>query len=242
MTALWPLLAAGFGVAFVHAALPTHWLPFVLAGRAQGWRPSRTLGITALAGGGHVLFTVLLGVLAAAAGMAVERWLTDVFPWIAGGLLIAFGLHYLVRQARGQGHGHRHFAVRDPDHGHGHADHAHPHDHSHDHSHSAAPVRAPVASPSSDRTVALGLLAALTFSPCEGFLPVFLAGARHGWLGYLALSVTLALATLLGMLLFTGLALRGMQYLNSETLERHENAIVGGLLLTMGLGIWIFDW
>ena len=31
------LLGAGFVTAFLHAALPTHWLPFVLVGKAQRW-------------------------------------------------------------------------------------------------------------------------------------------------------------------------------------------------------------
>ena len=34
------LLGGGFATAFLHAALPTHWLPFVLVGRAQ--RSSRS--------------------------------------------------------------------------------------------------------------------------------------------------------------------------------------------------------
>ena len=29
--------ATGFAVSFVHSILPTHWLPFVLAARAQKW-------------------------------------------------------------------------------------------------------------------------------------------------------------------------------------------------------------
>ena len=43
------LLGGGFAAAFLHAALPTHWLPFVLVGRAQSWRTSRTLGAVVLA-------------------------------------------------------------------------------------------------------------------------------------------------------------------------------------------------
>jgi len=34
-TVLTTILITGFGVAFFHAAIPTHWLPFVLAARAQ---------------------------------------------------------------------------------------------------------------------------------------------------------------------------------------------------------------
>ena len=41
------LLGGGFVAAFLHAALPTHWLPFTLVGRAQGWRASRVLAVVA---------------------------------------------------------------------------------------------------------------------------------------------------------------------------------------------------
>ena len=44
------LLGGGFVAAFLHAALPTHWLPFTLVGRAQGWRPSRILMAVTAAG------------------------------------------------------------------------------------------------------------------------------------------------------------------------------------------------
>lgn len=93
----------------------------------------------------------------------------------------------------------------------------------------------------SDRAVIMGLLAMLTFSPCEGFLPFFVAGSRQGWSGYLWLSATLAAATLLGMLAFTWLTLRGLRKLKLDALERYENAIVGALLVVIGVAIWTFE-
>ena len=50
----------GFTVAFLHAAIPTHWLPFVVAARAQHWNSAKTLVVTGIAGSGHVLFTTAL--------------------------------------------------------------------------------------------------------------------------------------------------------------------------------------
>ena len=46
----------GFGIAFFHAAIPTHWLPFVLTARAQRWNRSKTLIITAHGGDRTCLF------------------------------------------------------------------------------------------------------------------------------------------------------------------------------------------
>ena len=39
------IVALGFGVAFLHAAIPTHWLPFALTARGQGWSLGKTLGL-----------------------------------------------------------------------------------------------------------------------------------------------------------------------------------------------------
>ena len=89
--------ATGFVIAFLHAAIPTHWLPFVLVGRAQGWSGKKTLGVAALAGGGHIASTVVLGLLLTLAGMALHE---EFGPWLAraaGLLLIGVGVYYLRR-------------------------------------------------------------------------------------------------------------------------------------------------
>lgn len=107
------IATTGFIVAFAHAAIPTHWLPFVLAGRGQRWSKAKTLMVVALCGSGHVLFTTLLGVLVVWLGIETSKWTGTVFPWIAGGALILFGLYYFVRQMRDGGHGHSHSDHRD---------------------------------------------------------------------------------------------------------------------------------
>ena len=71
-TVLTTIAFTGFTVAFFHAAIPTHWLPFVAAGRAQRWTHTKTLLITALAGTGHVLATALLGSIVTILGVALS--------------------------------------------------------------------------------------------------------------------------------------------------------------------------
>lgn len=102
-----PIVVSGLLVAFFHAALPTHWLPFVLVGRGQGWGAGKTLTIAAGAGVGHTLSTMLLGLLLTGAGIALEQKFGGLSPWIVGGLLISLGLFYLLRQALRR-HGHTH--------------------------------------------------------------------------------------------------------------------------------------
>ncbi|MGZ8363023.1 MAG: hypothetical protein ACXW3D_04105 [Caulobacteraceae bacterium] len=91
------ILATGFGVVFLHAALPTHWLPFALVGRAQGWTARRTLSVAALAGAGHILFTVVLGAAIVALGRVLDQRYSGVLELLTGALLICLGLYYLLR-------------------------------------------------------------------------------------------------------------------------------------------------
>jgi nickel/cobalt exporter len=93
----------------------------------------------------------------------------------------------------------------------------------------------------SDRAVIVGLLALLTFSPCEGFLPVYLTGIRYGWAGFALLSVVLALATVTGMVIFTWLTLTGLERLKLEAVERVESGILGAVLCTLGLAVMVFE-
>lgn len=96
-TLLAPLLWGGFVAAFLHAALPTHWLPFVLVGRAQAWRARMTLGAAAMAGVVHVISTAMVGGLIVAAGLALEERLAGVLPWMAAAMMFGFGGWYLWR-------------------------------------------------------------------------------------------------------------------------------------------------
>ena len=98
-TAFFSIVAAGFVVAFLHAATPTHWLPFVLVGRAQGWSRRRPLGVTAMAGLSHSLFTATLGLAVTAVGLMIEPQLGRLFPRVVGGALVLLGLFYLLRHS-----------------------------------------------------------------------------------------------------------------------------------------------
>ena len=91
------LLGGGFVAAALHAALPTHWLPFVLVGRAQGWGMRKVSGAVILAALAHVLTTALVWGVVAVAGVALDRWVHGVLPHLSSALLFLFGAFYLAR-------------------------------------------------------------------------------------------------------------------------------------------------
>jgi ABC-type nickel/cobalt efflux system permease component RcnA len=230
----------GFGVAFFHAAIPTHWLPFVLTARVQGWNASKTIAVTALAGTGHVLVTAALGLAITLFGTALSETVGAWFPRIAGGALLLFGAYYLVRQMLGKGHVHFHYPhehLHEPGH-----DHAHGHGHEHqsaddegDRGHGCQ------AHPTSDRAAILSLLAFLTFSPCEGFVPFYVSGIRYGWGGFAVLTAVLSVATVAGMVLFTSLTLAGLSKIKLGVLEKYESVLMGILLCVVGVLIIVFE-
>ena len=91
------LVGGGFIAAALHAALPTHWLPFVLVGRAQGWGMKRVACTVIMAATAHIIVTALFGALVAVAGVALDRWLHGVLPHVSAVLLFLFGAFYLAR-------------------------------------------------------------------------------------------------------------------------------------------------
>ena len=224
----------GFGIAFFHAAIPTHWLPFVLTARVQRWTHTRTLLITAFAGTGHVLFTAFLGLLLTLFGFALHERIGQWFPRIAGSALILFGIFYVSRQILSGGHLHTHLIGGHP--------HAGPEDrHGHEHIDLSSSAGHTVPPPMSDRVAITSLLALLTFSPCEAFLPIYVSGIRYGWMGFALLTAILSVATVAGMIVFTWLTLSGMRRISLRQLEKYELGLMGALLCLVGILIILFE-
>jgi hypothetical protein len=204
-TLLLSVLGGGFATAFLHAALPTHWLPFVLVGRAQRWSLGRVLAAVALAGAAHIATTALMGGLIVLAGLALDRWIAGVLPYLSAILLLVFGAFYLGRAViRGPQ------TAGDPQTG----------------------LSEPVVS---HAAAFLGLVTVMAISPGEVLLPFYLSQARDGLAVLAALTVVFAVGTILGMTLFTLLARAGWSVLRLERWARYEGAVLGLALIAIGL-------
>jgi ABC-type nickel/cobalt efflux system permease component RcnA len=228
--------ATGFSVAFFHAAIPTHWLPFVLVARERNWSRGKTLAVTALAGLGHVGLTSLLGLGIAWFGFQLEEKM-EAFPWVAGGLLFIFAVFYGWRQISGHGICHHH-----PPGGQHHAS-----EHcgeEKEHSHWQEELKAsPLVSERTGEWAAIsGLFVMLTLSPCEGFLGIYLSAVQFGWLGFFVLSAILAVATLAGMTLFTWLALLGFSRVRLKSFERYEAGLLSGVFGVLAVLIVLIEY
>lgn len=199
------LLGAGFVTAFLHAALPTHWLPFVLVGRGQRWTLPQVLTAVATAGLAHIVSTALIGTLIVAAGLAMDQWISGMLPLASAGLLFLFGGHYLLRAV-----------LRAP-------------------VMAGGPALALSEPTVSHGAAFWGLVAMLAVSPGEVLLPIYLSQATQGPMVLAALTLSFATGTILGMGLFTGLARAGWSVLRLERWARYESIILGVALILIGL-------
>jgi nickel/cobalt transporter (NicO) family protein len=112
------LTAAAASIGFIHTVLgPDHYIPFIVIAKARKWSMFKTGWVTFLCGIGHILSSVVLGIIGIALGIAVTRIQTlESFRGnIAGWLLIAFGLIYFawgLRRAFRKTHSHLHVEER----------------------------------------------------------------------------------------------------------------------------------
>jgi ABC-type nickel/cobalt efflux system permease component RcnA len=202
-----PILGTGLFIAVLHSMIPTHWLPFVMASRTQRWSWSKTQSILLIAGFGHVIMTTLLGAIIFALGLGVYHRLQPYFILIAAGSIASYGALQIYQHRKGQRHSHC--------------------EHTHEHHHSDELKKT-----SGDGWAILSLLALLTFSPCESFLPVYLSAVSYGWMGFVLLSLVLASGTLLTMLSFAWISTKSISEKKLNWLEDNEKLIVGiGLLV-----------
>ncbi|MFT3782433.1 MAG: hypothetical protein QM790_10505 [Nibricoccus sp.] len=232
------LAATGFTMAFFHAAIPTHWLPFVLVGRARAWSRSKVMAVTIAAGFGHVLLTSLLGLVVTVVGFKVYDRFGPYFPWVVGGILLAMAIYYFWRQWKGGGICHH----SPPGGQHQPSEHCGQEDeqeHSHwDHELHESPL---VVKEKGDWAAINGLFVMLTLSPCEGFLPVYLSAVKLGWPGYFLLSGILAVAALAAMTLLTWLTLVGLDRFRIKNFERYEAGLLGILFLILGVLVVVLE-
>lgn len=211
-----PILVTGLLVAVLHAAIPTHWLPFVLASKSQKWSWSKTSSILLIAGLGHIIMTTFLGALLFVLGLGVYHQIEKYFLAVACGSIFSFGFYQIYQYKNGHKHSHC--------------------DHTHEHHHSDEIKKA-----SKDGWAILSLLSLLTFSPCESFLPIYLTSIKYGWQGFILLSLVLAVGTLGTMFGFTWISTKTMNKYKMDWIEDHEKLIIGVGLIILAILVYLIE-
>ncbi len=225
------LLLTAASLGFFHTMLgPDHYLPFIVMAKAGRWSMRKAAFITFCCGIGHVLSSVLLGVIGVAFGIAVKN-LVELESYrgnLAAWALIAFGLIYTMWGIRR--------AIRNKPHQHLHV-HKNGQGHEHDHSHNSDHVHAHVAEGSRSLTPWV-LFVIFVFGPCEPLIPLLMYPAAQGSLwGLAAVTAVFGAVTLTTMMVIVLISAFGISILPLSRLERYAHALAGATICICGMSI-----
>lgn len=245
-TSIWLLTGLAAWTGFIHTLLgPDHYVPFVAMSRIGNWSNRKTIIITFLCGLGHVLSSVVLGLIGIAIGAMVSNLelIESHRGEIAGWLLLGFGLAYTlwgIRTAiRNRPHSHVHVHDDGTVHSHGHThqgEHLHPH---------VAPYAANDAAAPNASEQRVGsatpwiLFTIFLFGPCEPLIPLLMvpAAALGHWSGVLLVSSVFAVVTIATMITLVMLARTALRPQLLARFGRYSHVFAGLTIFACGLAI-----
>lgn len=222
--------AASIGL--VHTILgPDHYLPFVMMGKVRGWSLAKTSWITLLCGGGHVLSSVIIGLLGVYLGAEVlklemlEAYRGNIAAW----LLIGFGFAYFLWGI--------HKAIKNKKHSHIHL-HGDGLLHDHNHSHTSEHAHVHDQKSSSNDITPWILFTIFVLGPCESLIPILMyPAAKSSIMGMFVVVGVFSLTTVATMVSVVVLSTWGIGMARLGKLERYTHAIAGGTICFSGLAI-----
>ncbi|OFY62988.1 MAG: hypothetical protein A2V64_00055 [Bacteroidetes bacterium RBG_13_43_22] len=224
------LSATAVSIGFVHTILgPDHYLPFIVLSEAKKWTLRKTMFITFLCGLGHVLSSVVLGLVGIAVGISVNKLVTiESFRGnIAAWLFIAFGLVYMVISIRNliknRKHSHAHFHIGGESHDH---EHAHKVEHTHVHENDVV------------KTTPWVLFLIFVFGPCEPLIPILMyPAAQNNIQGAVFVSLLFSAVTIATMMSVVMVFKLGFSRVDLKPVEKYNNLIAGTMIFLSGMAI-----
>jgi len=225
------LLLTTASIAFLHTILgPDHYIVFTAMGKARKWSLSRTLRITLYCGIGHVLGSVVVGVIGLLLGaqLASLVQIESVRGNLAGWALLAFGLMYFAwgLSRAGRNRSHRHV------HSHGDVVHDHEHDHHNEHTHVHDQAARHSITP-------WAIFIIFVFGPCEALIPLFMYPAAQQSAGLvMSVAVVFGIVTLATMLTLVAITSIGLDKLRLPVAgRRYAHAVAGAFVALCGAAI-----
>ena len=217
-------------IGFLHTILgPDHYLPFIVLSQAKKWSLRKTMTITFLCGSGHVLSSVILGLVGIAVGISVNK-LVKIESFrgnIAAWLFIAFGLVYMIISIRNlvrkrkHSHSHYHF---------GGEKHLHEHNHLEEHTH--------IHVEDTVNTTPWILFLIFVFGPCEPLIPILMYPAAENNISGAIIVSTLFSVVTIGTMLSVVLAFKlGLNKINLKPVEKYSHLLAGIMIFLSGLAI-----
>jgi sulfite exporter TauE/SafE len=225
------LILTAVTISIAHTATgPDHYLPFIVLARSRKWGLAYTILLTTVCGIGHVLSSVLLGLLGVFLGWQLDRieWFQGYRGNVAGWALFLFGLAYFAYGIRSVwlNRPHKHFDVLGED----------VYVYEHRHGEFVMPG-------SRKRVTPWVLFAIFVMGPSEPLIPLlFYSGAHRSTLEIGVLITVFTLCTILTMLTMVLIGLYGVRFFRTEVLERYMHVISGAVVTLCGAGITFLGW
>jgi nickel/cobalt transporter (NicO) family protein len=224
------LSVTAISIGFIHTVLgPDHYLPFIVLSKAKNWTLKKTMLITFLCGVGHVLSSVVLGLIGVIVGVsvtklvAIESFRGNIAAW----LFIAFGLVYMIISIRNliknKKHSHSHFHMDGEKHLH---DHDHHNEHTHIHQEEIV------------NTTPWILFLIFIFGPCEPLIPILMyPAAKHNISGSILVSILFSVVTIGTMMSIVLVFKLGLNKFNLKPIEKYSHLIAGTMIFLSGMAI-----
>ncbi len=205
------LYVTAASIGFIHTVFgPDHYLPFIVMNRARRWSLAKTALITFLCGIGHIMSSVILGVVGIILGIAVMK--LEIFEAFRGNLagwaLIAFGFAYFIWGL------HRMLKNK-------------PHRHLHAHDEEGKKNITPWI-----------LFTIFVLGPCEPLIPILMyPAAKNSLTGLVGVTVIFGAVTIMTMLGIVMISSLGINIIPLGRLERYTHALAGGTICLCGVAI-----
>jgi hypothetical protein len=249
------LVGAVLAVGVLHTMVPDHWVPIMMIARQEGWSSRETARAAFLAGAGHTLSTLFIGLVAWIAGAVVAAKFGGLVSTVSSLALIAFGSWIAISSLREAQHPDNHdpYAGAEPHasgggtapltrhvhvHRHGlQVVHAHKHEHGPQTWHDVRNIQSdpPLHEHSHPKSARTALLLILGSSPMIEGIPAFFAAAKYGPGLISLMAVVFAIATIATYMVLCVSSAAGLARAKVTVLERYGEVLSGAVIACVGL-------
>ena len=199
------ILSGAFLLSLLHAFIPNHWIPIVAIARGEGWSRGETVGVTLIAGGAHIVGTILVGVVVGLVGIGLTSSHHLYMRAASPVILVLIGLVFLWMDREG-GRPHRHGDIDLQD-----------------------------ADRRSRAAIITSLSMAMFLSPCFEIEALYFTAGTYGWPAIFGVSLIYLVVTLGGMLSLVLLGSSGLERVKWPYLEHHAKRVTGYILIVLGV-------
>lgn len=226
------LILSAVTISCLHTATgPDHYLPFIVLSRSRKWALSKTMIWTVICGLGHILSSVVIGLISVVLGWQLSKltFFQNIRGNVSGWCLLFFGIAYLLwglRQAY-QNKPHKHFDVYETG-------------DIYVYEHLEGQVIMP-----QDRTKVTPwiLFAIFVMGPSEPLVPLlFYSGTQRSTFQIVVLISVFAIITVLTMVAMVLMGTYGYSFFKTDKIERYIPAIGGAVVTICGIGMVFFGW